>query len=372
MGILDKKTRFIDLVVTQEGKRQIAAGKLRAEFASISDCNAFYDKSEPDNAQDRLYFEVMERPENAIVLEKDDSGLLFPFDFSPTGSIVGNNIFLGEVEQNVVRMKATTGSQFSSTQAEILDKSLQHFKKNYFIGTEDISDRNEFEIDNKEIVFTMTNRQPFLGTPYRQVINVNDAEPFFLDSKLAHIPNFQFLPPKNVDGTPFGTYEDLRSTSKSTWNDIKSSLGIEYDSIDTFIGDGEINLKDINIVQVADAIRSALESYESKVNPQFSPQFLSKYLLKNGQLPDILTKAKKQVETIRFPKTSTENNFILQVYENSTGAMLTKLEIIDAGVFTDENDPNDRIRKRVFYIGKVFFDDFNTPTFINMFTLIMD
>ena len=30
MGILDKKTRFIDLVVTQEGKRQIAAGKLRA------------------------------------------------------------------------------------------------------------------------------------------------------------------------------------------------------------------------------------------------------------------------------------------------------------------------------------------------------
>jgi len=46
MGILDKKTRFIDLVITQEGKRQIAAGKLRAELASLSDGTAFYDKSE--------------------------------------------------------------------------------------------------------------------------------------------------------------------------------------------------------------------------------------------------------------------------------------------------------------------------------------
>ena len=98
MGILDKKTRFIDLVVTQEGKRQIAAGKLRAEYASLSDCNAFYKQGEEDSVSQRLYFEVMERPENAIVLEKDDSGRIFNFNFSPTGSLVGNNIFLKDTE----------------------------------------------------------------------------------------------------------------------------------------------------------------------------------------------------------------------------------------------------------------------------------
>ena len=86
MGILDKKTRFIDLVVTQEGKRQIAAGNLRAEFASLSDSNVFYDKGERDSVNQRIYFEVMERPENAIVLEKDDSGQIFNLNMSPTGS----------------------------------------------------------------------------------------------------------------------------------------------------------------------------------------------------------------------------------------------------------------------------------------------
>ena len=43
-GILDKKTRFIDFVVTQEGKRQIASGELKAEYASVTDMHAFYKK----------------------------------------------------------------------------------------------------------------------------------------------------------------------------------------------------------------------------------------------------------------------------------------------------------------------------------------
>ena len=138
MGILDKKTRFIDLVVTQEGKRQIAAGKLRAEFASLSDCNAFYDKAHNDDVSQRLYFEVMERPENSIVLEKDDSGKLLNFNFSPTGSIVGNNIFLKDTTNaQKLSLKAVTGSTFEVGQNSVLDSTLRHFKKNYFIGTND-------------------------------------------------------------------------------------------------------------------------------------------------------------------------------------------------------------------------------------------
>ena len=93
-GILNKKSRFIDLVITAEGKRQIASGGLKAEYASFSDMNTYYENSEKhEEARKRIYFEVMERPENVIVLEKDDSGKLIDFDFSPTKSIVGENIF---------------------------------------------------------------------------------------------------------------------------------------------------------------------------------------------------------------------------------------------------------------------------------------
>ena len=210
MGILDKKTRFIDLVVTQEGKRQIAGGKLRAEFASLSDYQAFYDAAEPENVSSRIYFEAMNRPENSIVLEKDDSGILFPFDFSPTGSIVGNNIFNGTVESNVVVMKAATGSQFASTEAEVLSASLRHFKNNYFVGTSDIIGDDEFEVQPKEIKFTINNQKPFGKSPLNEVINVDNAEPFFMDKRLTHLPNFQYLPPVNTDETPYGNYRDIR------------------------------------------------------------------------------------------------------------------------------------------------------------------
>ncbi len=98
-GILNKKTRFIDLVITQEGKRQIAQGQLKAEFASLSDKSVYYELNDRiDDVKTRAYFETMETPNNVIVLEKDDSGKLIDFDFSPTGSIVGENIFSKEID----------------------------------------------------------------------------------------------------------------------------------------------------------------------------------------------------------------------------------------------------------------------------------
>jgi hypothetical protein len=350
MGILDKKTRFIDLVITQEGKRQIAAGKLRAELASLSDGSAFYDKSEFDDVQNRIYFEVMERPENSIVLEKDDSGRLLPFDFSPTGSIVGNNIFLGEVsENNVLQMKAVTGSQFASTEAEIMDAMLRHFKNNYLLGTHDQIGSNEFVVSPREVVFEINNKAPFSNNPRSEVINVDFAEPFFLDPRLSHLPNFQFLPPINKNGSSFGIYEDLRATNEETWEDIKTRLDYNnYENIDH--NASSENLKDNYFGNLKNNSR--------------------KLLLDSGELPGRPVQ-KNIVKEFQIEKTSFENNLLIQMFEDSPGSTMTKLDIIDAGVFYDENDeqfPN----KRVFYLGKVYFDSYQTPTFINMFTLVME
>ena len=345
MGILDKKTRFIDLVITQEGKRQIADGKLRAEYASLSDCHAFYLTSSVDDVASRIYFEVMERPENAIVLEKDDSGQIFNFNFSPTGSLTGNDIFIKDTTvTGSLKLKPARDLDFTFAQDTVFSASLNHFKNNYFIGTNDISGKNDFEIDNKQITFTIDNGRPFTGSPYREIINVNDAEPFFFDSKLAHIDNFKFLPPRNQDGTNYGNYVDLRSTDRDTWDDIKSLLGAEY------------NITDPNLT-------------ESMIG---EGGYLSQKLMQEGRIPTVPKAPLKQVATMKFDKTSTENNLIIQVYEDSLGATLTKLDVIDAGVFIDENDVNRRFEKRVFYIGKIFEDDLKIPTFINMFTMIMD
>ena len=60
------------------------------------------------------------------------------------------------------------------------------------------------------------------------------------------------------------------------------------------------------------------------------------------------------------------------MYEDGIGSGFTKLDMIDAGVFEDPTDPNGRFEKRVVYAGKIYFDTFNAPTFINIFTIVMD
>ncbi len=355
MGILDKKTRFIDLVVTQEGKRQIAEGKLRAEFASLSDCNTYYKKGEEEEYSSRIYFEVMERPENSIVLEKDDSGQIINLHMSPTGSIVGNNIFEKDQSKALrLSLGVATGSDFDIRMKSVLDTSLRHFKQNYFIGTYDNLGNHKFELDKNRIEFVINNSQPFGGSPYKEIINVNDAEPFFLDAKLAHLPNFQFLPPVNQkNNQQIGTYKDIRSTNRETWEDINVLL--KSNQIDEKPGSlGENNLISKNRKDV-----------------EYKSEKLFRRTKAGNKLPVVETYP-RQVETIKFPKTSNDNNIILQVYEDNIGPEMNKLDVIDAGVFYDYEDYMGRHEKRVFYVGKVYYDDLKMPTFVNIFTIVMD
>ena len=79
----------------------------------------------------------------------------------------------------------------------------------------------------------------------------------------------------------------------------------------------------------------------------------------------------KEFKTVTFDKTSSNNNLLIQIFEKDKN-VLKKLDIIDAGTFINRDDPNRRFEKQVFYAGKIYLDDFNTPTFINLFTLIFD
>ena len=45
-GILNKKHQLIDLVVTEEGKRQMSMGMFRPTFASFTDKHTFYSEQE--------------------------------------------------------------------------------------------------------------------------------------------------------------------------------------------------------------------------------------------------------------------------------------------------------------------------------------
>jgi len=350
-GILDKRTRFIDLVLTKEGKRQIASGKLRAEYASLSDSSVYYSTNEKnEEVRKRIYFETMGSPNNVIVLEKDDSGKLVDFDFSPTGSIVGENIFSKEANpthQDLHKIKRSSGDQFASLAASLPASFLKHFAANQFIGTRAFNESSKFELSTNELKFAISNSVPFKTGPRKEVINVDNAESFLFDSKLTHLPNFAYLPPVNIDGTSYGNYTDLRNLNRESWEEIKQSLGFKhFEEIGDFANDSD----DMRIDKSGDF------KVENRRN-----------LLPTD------TELIKQYRVVKFKNTSDQNNLLMQIFEiDESRAILKKLDIVDAGVFYDEEDINLKYEKRVFYVGKVFLDSYNTPTFINMFTIIMD
>ena len=83
-GILDSKQRIMDVIITEEGRRQVATGELRIEFASFTDAHTFYEASGSagdiaSDASHRLFLEAFNRPQDQIVLETDDVGQLIPF-----------------------------------------------------------------------------------------------------------------------------------------------------------------------------------------------------------------------------------------------------------------------------------------------------
>ena len=349
-GILDSKTRFIDMIVTQEGKRQIASGMLRAEYASISDAETFYDALEVDDVSNRIFFQAMDSPNNVIVLEKDDSGKMIEFNFSPTGSIVGNDIFEKDTTvTSSLRLQAVTGSAFASSAKSIMNSFTSHFDSLQTLSTFEKSG-NDFELSTERINFAISNSVPFPLGPHSETINVNDAEPFFLDSKLTHLPNFDFLPPVNTDGSNYGQYEDIRSLKRETLNDIKKYLGNE-------------GFRDTN-KESGIRLRKSNSSMRTDKVGDFD-------VINRVSLKSPYDNSFKQYKTVYFDKTSDQNNLIIQMFEDGPDSKLIKLDIIDAGSFVDK-DSELYPEKRVFYAGKIFIDDFNTPTFINMFTIIFE
>ena len=67
----------MDAIVTDEGRRQIESGQLRAKFASFTDSQAFYEAdllSGSTDPTERIYFEAISTPADKIIYEIGDNG----------------------------------------------------------------------------------------------------------------------------------------------------------------------------------------------------------------------------------------------------------------------------------------------------------
>lgn len=317
-GILNGKERLMDTVLTSEGRRQLATGKIRASYVSFTDSSAIYNVdtlvsgSGLENGTKRFVLEAAGNlPKDSVTLESDDSGMLqaFPITDATQYVIRQGQILSGS---NATRV---TGSQFASLAGTLLSSSINNFQDLHILKSPDPLDSVErtFQIGPDLLEFTITDKVPFVPGKDLRVASVDDIESLFYDKRLSHIPNFQFLPPVNssnnaaTQGTPLGNFVNLSQTSITTFGDILNET-------------------------------------------------------KQADLTGFST-------TVRFTETSRQNNLACQLFELADDNMLSKLDVIDFGEFPS---PNGSGTKHVFFAGKVFEDSYGSQTFVNLFMLCFE
>lgn len=319
-GILDSKQRVMDVIITNEGRAQAAAGELSIKYATFTDRHTFYDtdtiKSAAPVANDasgRIFFECASRQQDQIVIETLDGGTVKPFRAGDFDLTEGN--FIAGLSPEGVRTGEPfvyTGSDFVSNANTILQEITNNFYDQQILGTTDpFSDTTDFVLSDTSLTFEISDTRPFDFRGVRPVteMKLENIESIFQDRKFSHLTNFMYLPPVNrprlgqAKGDSLGTYVNWNQKPPVTLQELMSNLDL------------------------------------------------------------------KESREIEFTDTSRENNLLIQPFEFSDMGV-KKLCIIDYGEFPDE-DPYSP-GKRVFFVGKLYKDRFETSTFVNIFTIIMD
>jgi len=310
-GILNRKTRFVDTFLTQQGREQIAKGELRFEFATFSDYHTFYEKSKDnpavaEDAIERIFFEAANRPQDLVIPEFDaDGGMLYPAgDF---------DIVDGQLKVSSGSVEVLSGEDLVVSASVAISDSVESFKDMRPLRTEEsITDTTGFEISQNSAEILMTAFLPISPTKPSQ-ISLSNVESLWQDKKLTHVPNFKFMPPINkVSSKNLKVFPKLQQPTPLTYGDLATELGANDPSGETGVG------------------------------------------------PPI---------TLTFPATSNENNLVCQAFEVRSDG-IDKLRMIDFGEFEDA-DPYSP-GKHVFFLGKLFEDDDGEQTFVNLFTVVFD
>jgi hypothetical protein len=320
-GFLDPKTRFLDTILTVEGRRQLAEGRLRAEFYSFSDATAIYVEDTIVSGSlegiDRPQLEAASLPQDTITFEADDSGRLISKTLANSlFGITSSTLFVapGQIMIEVSgTQEAMTGQAYLSQMDTLLGSSLQNYKRCRILGSPELIDQNRDEFILGPLApesFIITDNNPIPEADLQE-IEVNQIEGFFQDKRLSHIANFKFLPPVNkrrlgdTNIEPLGTYDRIDQAPILTIEELENELA-------------------------------------PRINHGYKRTFF-------------------------FTETSKKNRFFAQFFEVGEDGETRKLDVIDFGSFPGKNS----VARRVFFAGKVYTDDFGVDTFVNMFTLIL-
>lgn len=314
MGILDPKKRVMDVIMTPIGRESLSKDGLSIAYATFTDGQAYYDPSSItgsyDTASDRIYFEAPSSlSQDLFCLTTDDTGKLIPANVFGTSITSDGSLYEQSIEGSSAVVGLQSGSNFSSAVTSVINLFQQSFSYNTIIGSRDpLDEESDFVVTPNTASFDVP-----LDVYTNDFESINNVDSLFFDKRFSNLPQFKFLPPftkKSGTKSNLGKFQNIKRFNDYTLNDLKSEVfGTNSDPV-------------------------------------------------------------KQRVDVDFETTSNTNDITLQMYEITTSGV-TKLDAVDFGEVVDRSDKT-RPSKRVIFFGKVFLDDTQTATYVNLFTVVLD
>lgn len=334
-GILSRKERILDVILTEEGYRQMQSGDIRFSYATFTDKDSIYDGDENKIFKSGSHNFRLEASSNFYDTVNPELDLNRGGEYNITIdniSILENLNNLNDREQNFL----TASTKISSNISDIL-------KTHSILLTTSSLDQNFLNLVgnfNPDEFFNYYIGNNTSETLVQESVNLSNLDLIKDDARFSDKLNFLFLPPVNKNNTQLGFYES-RQESKDK---ILVKKGISNFNDNFYL--------------------NSIEKIKNNLNIPRSEFLINQ--LKN------------------------DNSLILQVYENNvSNKTINKLAIIDHGEVLIKNSNETSTFKKIFSVGKIFQVEKNKsdPTlkesdkqirirsfysFTNMFTIVFE
>jgi hypothetical protein len=401
-GILDNKKRIMDTIVTQEGRRQLSSGNFTIKYASFTDGNVFYEADLSKGTTDatlRIPFETVNKFQDNIVFETDDSGNLLGFqgdgvELNADGSIVSltstypndTRIYNGKIVIEI-KGKNAAGLDYFHYYDETTEKTVYWVygyadngdgtgSAGFPVGSTTAEHYGWFITDSTYIWPPTAADKSDIQSTDNFITNTISSRNVVTDSA-----GFSSA----VDSITAASFDSFKQqnfiTTRNKRNNIVFSASQNKENFTYTIGSGYDNdVKDQKDLDVLPAFIHD-KKLANVLNFKFLPPINNNDKTPNGSYADLnvghdLTRDvirrmnhKKQSIECNISGSETTNKIMMQIFEeNVYDKKIKKLDMIDAGNFTMGRGGK---IKRVIFVGKVMIDSFNQPTFVNMFTIEM-
>ena len=390
-GILDKKQRLVDFILTANGYKQIENGDLRFVYASLTDSEAIYDYKE--NEYNVADLEVMpfflEASSNFFDQINTEIDLKQTANFELRTEIDGQYIDLRNNEyknsQNLIEIsdlifdKVSTGLvENLRNQKLILTDSFYNFNVNSGVNNEISLFVSKINNNNFDITSRINNVDDIL------LINVKNLNDYFTltnvnslnlskvsmleDDRFKNKINYLFLPPSNMNKdvitknnkimNSYNLAQDSRNPHKIIFKNFKSNTDVESEIIKNFMNmtgsDDDLILEAIKLLENENFDLSKIELKFEK--QEFDSEFILNLSEFNNQNDGVIFNKLLFINHGEiFDKNKQKN---VQIY--SAGKLLSSKTEIDF----DNNFNNNRDN------GEYIIED--NYLFVNLFTIVIE